>query len=607
MSVPPHTLASVAAFRGLSGDDLARLEALLEQRSITRGEVLVREGDAADALYVVISGRFAVEIDGLDEPVAEISKGATIGEIAFFAGGARTASVRAIRDSVVVGLTRADFDEISARAPQVWRTITATLAERLAAETRRSHGFDPSRRPAPRAAPPARTVAVIAAGGGPIAPSFLDAFAAASASRPGLLFMSGEDAGRHLNGGRIADLDATAALNDLESRYETLIFIADPDLSPWSEKAVRQADEILIIADNSHGPIGSPVRLGEIEAFAASLPRPPRRRLAILQSRSHVAQGTRHWLAPRAPAAHHHVAIGDAESFARLWRFITGEALGFVACGGGAYCATHIGIYKAFREAGISFDMLGGASGGAAMAAAFAEDADPGDIDARVHRMFIEGKALARYTLPRYGLLDHTHFDRHLREVYGPGAIEDLWKPYFAVAADLTDASVAVLRDGAVWRAIRASSAIPGLLPPLYTDDGRTLVDGSVIANVPIAAMHELKRGPNIVVSFHAPEGQRYVVDYAALPNRADLMRRSLNPFAAAPLPSAPSAATVLVRSLMADRSHFERALTSGDWLMLPPVPAEMGALDWRRHTALVEAGYRYARDEIAKRHGPAL
>ena len=63
------------------------------------------------------------------------------------------------------------------------------------------------------------------------------------------------------------------------------------------------------------------------------------------------------------------------------------------------------------------------------MGAAFAQDLDPLEIDARVHRMFIDGRALGRYTLPRYGLLDHTHFDAHLEKEYGNIRIEDLWKP----------------------------------------------------------------------------------------------------------------------------------------------------------------------------------
>src|SRR6185312_6751085 len=138
------------------------------------------------------------------------------------------------------------------------------------------------------------------------------------------------------------------------------------------------------------------------------------------------------------PAMHHHVALGETDDVDRLWRFLAGKAFGFVACGGGAYCAAHVGVYRAFRDLGSGVDLIGGTSGGAAMAAAFALDMDPFDIDAGVHRMFIGGRALARYTLPRYGLLDHGHFDAHLEKEYGNTRIEDLWKPYFAVSTDLS-------------------------------------------------------------------------------------------------------------------------------------------------------------------------
>ena len=604
MSSQQFSLTSVATFKDLTPESLRLLEERLHPLFIGRGDCVVRQGEDADALYVVVSGRFAVEIEGQAEPVAEISHGSTIGEIAFFAGGARTATVRAIRDGVVVGLTRADFDEISSRSPAIWTAVTATLAERLAAATRRATQGNRDAHTV-RAQPRPRTIALLGAGGAQIPPTFLTAFLEVARTRPETLVVSSGTIADALDGRSGGDLDLTEALNALESRYSTVVFVADRELTPWSEKSVRQADELLMVAAPLDGPIGTTVALSPLEAFALSLHRPASRRLVIVHGRKSIVQGTRHWLALREPAMHHHVALGEAQDVARLWRFITGEALGFVACGGGAYCAAHIGVYRAFRELGVGFDLIGGTSGGAAMGAAFAQDLDPLEIDARVHRMFIDGRALGRYTLPRYGLLDHTHFDAHLEKEYGNIRIEDLWKPYFAVSADLSDYEIEVHRSGHLWRALRASAAIPGLLPPYYTDDGRMLVDGSVIANVPIETMHSLKRGPNVVVSFQASQSERFAVDYASLPNRGDLIWRTFNPISRHRLPPAPSAATVLVKSLMANRSHFERHMQPEDWLIIPPTPLAMGALDWRRHTELMEAAYRYTVSAIQSRGFP--
>ena len=206
------------------------------------------------------------------------------------------------------------------------------------------------------------------------------------------------------------------------------------------------------------------------------------------------------------------------------------RALGFVACGGGAFCAAHIGLYKAFLERGITFDIMGGTSGGSAMTAAFAMGTPPEEVAAATHEMFVRGKAMRRYTWPRFSLLDHTHFDRLLYEHYGGIDIEDLWIPYFAVSTNLSRHAVHRHTRGDLWAAIRSSGSIPGLLPPYYTPDGEMLVDGALLDNVPVRIMHEMKRGPNFVVSFEAPRLQRFPVVYQTLPSRAQLLWRLLNP-----------------------------------------------------------------------------
>jgi len=88
---------------------------------------------------------------------------------------------------------------------------------------------------------------------------------------------------------------------------------------------------------------------------------------------------------------------------------------------------------------------------------------------------------------------------------------------------------------------------------------------------VPADIMRTIKTGPNVVVTFDPPAGERFNVDYAALPERRELALKMLTPWGRASLPAAPSAATVLVRSLMANRNHFERHIEPGDWLLMPP------------------------------------
>src|SRR5262245_30408336 len=118
----------------LDGWTVADLEALAsgaEQVALQRGDVLVRQGEPSDSLFFVLSGRFTVHVDGVAEPIAEIAQGQPIGEIGFFAGLPRTATVIAQRDSRVLAITHARFAEIGASAPGLRDTVTVSLARRL--------------------------------------------------------------------------------------------------------------------------------------------------------------------------------------------------------------------------------------------------------------------------------------------------------------------------------------------------------------------------------------------------------------------------------------------------------------------------------------------
>jgi NTE family protein len=125
------------------------------------------------------------------------------------------------------------------------------------------------------------------------------------------------------------------------------------------------------------------------------------------------------------------------------------------------------------------------------------------------------------------------------------------------------------------------------------------LVDGALMDNVPIGIMHDLKRGPNIVVSFEMPRHQRFEVKYDALPSRAELLLRLLVPFKQASMPAAPNLRQVIVRALMANRHGFERHLRPTDALLIPPVLEGMTVMDWARHRELYEATYTWALAEV--------
>ena len=134
MTSTAMSLDLLSAFPGLDEKLLTSLEALAEgaeQRAIQRGDILLRQGDPSDAVYFVLSGRFSVHLNSLDEPIAEVAQGQPIGEIGFFAGLPRTATVKALRDSRVLVITRERFRKLSEALPEIRDAVIVSLAHRL--------------------------------------------------------------------------------------------------------------------------------------------------------------------------------------------------------------------------------------------------------------------------------------------------------------------------------------------------------------------------------------------------------------------------------------------------------------------------------------------
>ncbi len=109
-------LASLTLFAGVPDEAVAAVADASTVRAVARGDALVRAGEDSDKVFVVVSGRFEVSVlDRGDR--SEIGPGELVGEIGFFARIARTATVTAIRDAVVLELDRAAFDRVAAAHP----------------------------------------------------------------------------------------------------------------------------------------------------------------------------------------------------------------------------------------------------------------------------------------------------------------------------------------------------------------------------------------------------------------------------------------------------------------------------------------------------------
>lgn len=182
--------------------------------------------------------------------------------------------------------------------------------------------------------------------------------------------------------------------------------------------------------------------------------------------------------------------------FGRLVRRILGRSIGLVLGGGGARGLAHLGIFKAFKEAGLQVDLIGGTSIGAFIGALLAKEGLQNyskvlmAVENFCKAMSSKWRQALDLTYPATSWFTGHAFNRALWKYFGFTGIEDFSVPFFAVTTDLTRSRLQLHRSGPAWKYVRASMSLSGFLPPVCdARDGTLLVDGGYLANVPIELM----------------------------------------------------------------------------------------------------------------------
>ena len=383
---------------------------------------------------------------------------------------------------------------------------------------------------------------------------------------------------------------------DVERGADIVLFALERDETAPAPLCLSYADDLLLVAaaaDAEAEP--SPMERDAIRFFV-----PEHLRLVLCRATSRAPiSTTERWLKSRDIALHHHVALDRQPDFDRLARFLTGTAMGLVLGGGGVFGCAHIGVAKALKEARVPFDFVGGTSVGAGVATALAAGFDPDEILEGAEEMFLRNRTMRRVTVPIYSLLDHRAFDASLQRHYGDRRMEDMPLNCFAVSANLTNRQMHVHRSGAVWEAVRASTAIPGILPPFIGEEGDVLVDGALVDNVPVDVMRKLKLGPNIVVLFQHSGDWRFNKAYSELPTRGALLRHLILRRRAIDYPTLVS---IVMRGMFLSSESIQRMSAPGDLFVSPAVPPEIRLLDWRRSREIASMAYLQMKDILETR-----
>ncbi|CAH8449525.1 unnamed protein product [Schistosoma rodhaini] len=310
-------------------------------------------------------------------------------------------------------------------------------------------------------------------------------------------------------------------LSHQEDSHRIVFFVCDCQrVSAWNRICIRQADCILVLALHS----SDPARPSPIEMVLKNDPTKVAKVLILMypldtdypeSGKTAVWLNARPWI-----SQHYHIRCeprvfiprsksnlinfytkvfarekpNPLSDFSRLARYLVGEAVGLVLGGGGARGCSHVGLIRAFQEAGIPIDLVGGTSIGSFMGALWADETRVAQFTQRA-RDFTNcfnsiWKKIKDFTYPAVSIFSGKELNRQLQSIFHDRQIEDFWLPFFCVTTDITNCKMRIHTQGSSWRYVRASMSLSGYLPPLCDPyDGSLLLDGGYTNNLPADVM----------------------------------------------------------------------------------------------------------------------
>jgi NTE family protein len=519
-----------------------------------------------------------------------------------FTGRPRQATITAVRDSVLARIEIATFEKILKMLPSLALNLNRIIIERLQ-----------RRNTSQKIARNVTNVALVSISDGfrpgtvlrSLIPQLEQQRKAVSHINSTLI----DAAARRTGAAQVTETDSddhywlVNHLDELENRYNLVLYETDSTPSAWTRRCLRQADEVWLM-----GMTGASPKLSDNEreclSGASTLSRARQTLILLHPSGAEWASGTPEFLAARpCVTRHYHVRTGYPKDVQRLARFMTGTAIGLVLAGGGARGLAHIGVFRALEEARIPVDSVGGSSIGSVLAACVACDWGWEQIFERNRHVFLSKPTSDFNFLPFVSLLAGRKLDRILAGSFGDRQIEETWRPFFCVSSNYTKAREEVHAHGNLKRAILASMAIPGVFPPIISGND-LLVDGSVLNNMPVDVMARTGVLNIMAVDLRPDDKERFEFGCHQVPATWHLLidrfrsqtRRRYH---------LPSMLTTLMTATTLNTYQKMSQVVADVNLLFRPDVRRFGLLDWKSYDLIVEQGYRHAQEVIAKNPSP--
>lgn len=548
----------------------------LERVEVRGGDWLFREGDEGDALYFLVRGRLQAWSGKGERLLGEVIPGDSVGEAGLLTGAPRSAGIRAIRDSLLMRMDKARFQALAARHPAMVMKLASHVAHLM---QRNIGGTGNAQRGY-------RTLCLVRLHDTPTVRDSVESLTATlCAGRRGLALgrrrLEAAGAPGRLPADGVIDDKLRSWLADREDEHDVLLYLCDAEDTAWSRFALRQSDITLWMADASESPL-------TVKAERALRPA-GQQALVLHHPPGEEITGTAQWLEGRSVDFHLHLRGDEPADRQRLQRILAGQAIGLVLGAGAVRGLAELGVYQAMEELGVPVDWIGGSSIGAIVGGAIARGWSADHAISMARESFVKGKPFSDYTLPVISLVRGRRMVRLLRKNLDVD-IEDLPIPYFCVSSRLDRGEVHEHDQGNLVEALRASAALPGVLPPAVVNS-ELVVDGAVLNNLPVDLMLRKPVGRIIAVDV-SYQGER-TVSFEETPSSWAVLRGRFLPFAQRY--RVPGLATLIMRSTeIGTLAQARQRSAAADLLINPPV-RQFGMTDVKAFDAIVKVGYETA------------
>lgn len=267
--------------------------------------------------------------------------------------------------------------------------------------------------------------------------------------------------------------------------------------------------------------------------------------------------------------------------------------------GGSARGWAHIGVLHALEEAGIKINMIAGTSIGALVGGCF--------LAGKLNELESFARSLTRRRMlglmdlkfAGNGLFGGMRLNREMEEHVAGVLIEDLPKPFVAVATEIRTGHEIWLTHGELTTAMRASYALPGVFEPVECN-GKLLVDGALVNPVPVAVCRAYEQPRLLAINLnHDLFGRSGIVKHGA--PRAEMnVKATDDKLATADKPDSTERATrlgitgIMVESYNIITDRISRARLAGDPpdYAIHPRLAEIGLAEFHRAAEAIDIGY---------------